>query len=293
MEERQPFQSLEKALEEHVIVFSEEIGERGYHHYHNLARAAAYISDAFKNMGYDPEEHHYSIGNTDYHNIVASRKGRIHPEQFIIAGAHYDTVSGTPGADDNASGVAGILELARFFSATEAGKTVQFIAFVNEEPPFFRTSKMGSRVFTKAAKKRNENIIAMFSFEMIGFFSDEKGSQHYPFGITLGYPNRADFISIVGDLHSRRFVREAAQIFRKNSPLDIQWISMPRIIPGVDFSDHWSFWKEGYKAAMITDTAFYRYAYYHSPFDTYEKLDYRRMAQVVKGFYHVLDEMSR
>ncbi len=293
MEEQQPLQDLEEALREHVIMLSERIGERGCYRYHNLTRAAVYISDALKKMGYDPEEHHYTIGNADYHNIIATREGRTHPEQIIIAGAHYDTVPGTPGADDNASGVAGILELARFFLRTEPDKTVQFIAFVNEEPPFYRTSKMGSRVFTKAAKKRKENIIAMFSFEMIGFFSDEKGSQHYPFGITMGYPDRANFISIVGDLRSRKFVREAAQIFRKHSLLDIQWVSMPRFIAGIEFSDHWSFWKAGYRAAMITDTAFYRYAHYHSPFDTHEKLDYRRMAQVVTGFYHVLDEMSR
>ncbi|MEW5806388.1 MAG: M28 family peptidase [Acidobacteriota bacterium] len=286
------FEFLEKNLKDHVVALSHEIGERSHHHYESLEKAAEYIFQKFEDHGYTPEKHTYKISGTEYGNIIATRTGRDEPYNIIVAGAHYDTVRGTPGANDNASGVSAVLELSRLFSTIDTRKTIRFIAFVNEEPPFFRTRLMGSRVYTRQAKKNNENILAMLSFEMIGYYSEKDGSQHYPFGIRLSHPREANFIAIVGDLRSRRFVRECARIFRKHSNFDIQSVSVPRFIPGVDFSDHWSFWKEGYRAAMVTDTAFYRYDDYHTSHDTFEKLGYGKMAQVVEGFYHVLAELG-
>ena len=287
-----PDQILEENLKKHVITLSENIGERNFFRYQDLEKTAQYISERFRSYGYDPEWQTYQIGNQGFSNIIATKKGNVEAGKIIIAGAHYDTVRGTPGADDNASGVAGILELSRLFADKDANKTIKFIAFTNEEPPFFKTQTMGSRVCSRQAKKNREDIIAMFSFEMIGYFSEEENSQHYPFGLRLWYPNKANFIALVGNLRSRTFVKEVAQMFRKHSRCNVQSIAMPAIIPGIDFSDHWSFWREGYKAAMITDTAFYRYLYYHGPGDTYERLDYRKMAEVVNGFKHVLMELA-
>ncbi len=284
--------ALRENLKRHVIALSDEIGERHFFRYEHLQKAARYVSGIFKEYGYNPEWQTYHWGNQEYSNIIATQEGSKDPGKIIIAGAHYDTVRGTPGADDNASGAAGILELSRMLSNEDIDKTIKFIAFVNEEPPFFRTRNMGSRIYSKQAKKNKEDIIAMFSFEMIGYFSEEEKSQHYPFGIRLWYPTNATFIALVGNIRFRKFVKRVAEIFRKHSDFDLQSIAMPSIIPGIDFSDHWSFWREGYNAAMITDTAFYRYHDYHGPRDTYEKLDYGKMAAVVDGFKYVLKELA-
>lgn len=279
-------------LKKHVMTLSDDIGERHLFYYQNLQKAAEYISEEFKSYGYTPERQIYNIGEMEFSNIIAAKEGKSDPRKIIIAGAHYDTVRGTPGADDNASGVAGILELARLLSQETINKTIRFVAFVNEEPPFFRTRKMGSRVYSRQAKKKREDIIAMFSFEMIGYFSEEERSQHYPLGLRLWYPRKANFIALVGNFRSRKFVKEVARLFRKHSRFGLESIAMPSIIPGIDFSDHWSFWREGYNAAMITDTAFYRYLDYHGPRDTYDRLDYRKMAEVVDGFMYVLRELA-
>lgn len=279
-------------LKKHVMTLSDDIGERHLFHYQNLQKAAQYISENFKSYGYAPEWQTYNINEMEFSNIIATKEGRVDPKKIIVAGAHYDTVRGTPGADDNASGVAGVLELSRILSQEEINKTIKFAAFVNEEPPFFRTRKMGSRVYSKQAKKKKDDIIAMFSFEMIGYFSEEERSQHYPLGLRLWYPREANFIALVGNTRSRKFVKQVSRLFKKHSQFGLESISLPAIIPGIDFSDHWSFWREGYNAAMITDTAFYRYLDYHGPRDTYDRLDYGKMAEVVEGFKNVLRELA-
>ncbi len=201
-------------------------------------------------------------------------------------------MTGSPGANDNASGVAAVLELARLLKAEHLSRTVRFVAFVNEEPPFFQTREMGSRIYSSLSRQRGEKIIAMFSLETIGFYTNQKGSQHYPFPFSLFYPDTADFIGFVGNVSSRQLVRLAIEIFRNSTSFPSEGIAAPSWITGIDWSDHWSFWEEGYPAIMITDTALFRYQYYHSPNDTPDKINYEHMARVVKGISQVLIELA-
>ena len=204
----------------------------------------------------------------------------------IVVGAHYDTVPGSPGANDNASGVAVLIELSRMDLA------VRFVAFANEEMPYFLGPEMGSYFAAKAMKDRGEPVRAMFSLEMLGYYRDAPGSQQYPFPLGFFYPDRADFVAFVGDLGSRNLVRKAIRLFRENSRFPSEGVAAPSLIPGASWSDHWSFRRHGYPAIMITDTAFYRYPHYHLPSDTPARLDYERMARVTLGIATVLREMS-
>jgi len=204
----------------------------------------------------------------------------------IVVGAHYDTVPGSPGANDNASGVAVLIELSKM------NLPLRFIAFANEEMPYFLGPEMGSFVYAASARERGEAVHAMFSLEMLGYYRDAPGSQRYPFPLGFFYPDRADFIAFVGDLGSRKLVRKAVSLFRRSSRFPSEGVAAPSSIPGVSWSDHWSFRRHGYPAIMITDTAFYRYPHYHLPSDTPERLDYERMARVTLGIAEVLREMS-
>lgn len=280
-------------LKKHVFELSHNIGERNYWNYQNLNKAAEYIKTRFKEYGYDIELQSYVLDNKEFSNIIAIKKGGNSPEQIIIVGAHYDTVMGSPGADDNASGVAGLLELARLFSKIEINKTIKFIAFVNEEPPFFQSKDMGSRVYAKIAKKNKDKISAMICLEMIGCYNKEPKSQSYPLFLGLFYPDKANFIAFVSNFHSISLLNRFKNAFKKNSIFPLETLVAPNLVSGVDWSDHSSFWKYGYKAIMVTDTAFYRYPYYHSELDTYEKLDYKSMTEVVGGLYYVLLELTR
>ena len=209
-------------------------------------------------------------------------------EGAIVVGAHYDTVPGSPGADDNASGVAALIELSRAFSP---GK-VRFVAFANEELPYSHGEEMGSFVYAKRARERGERIRAMFSLEMLGCYSDAPGSQRYPPVIGWFYPDRADFIAFVGDLGARRLVKRAHALFRRHSDFPSQSLAAPAFVPGITRSDHWSFRRHGFPAAMVTDTAFNRYPHYHRATDTAEKLDYERMARVTLGLAGMLGELA-
>jgi Zn-dependent M28 family amino/carboxypeptidase len=204
----------------------------------------------------------------------------------IIVGAHYDSVPGSPGADDNASGVAVLIELARM------GLPARFVAFANEEMPYFLTSEMGSHAFAARARRRGEPINAMLSLEMLGYYRDEPGSQRYPAPLGVFYPNRGNFIAFVGDLGARRLVRRAVELFRARAQFPSEGVAAPGFIPGVTWSDHWSFRQHHYPAIMVTDTAFYRYPHYHLPSDTPEKLDYLRMARVTLGLAAVIKELA-
>ena len=281
-------------LKNHVVKLSRQIGERNFIRYEALNDAAVYIEDRFAEYGYRPESQVYTLEGREYRNIIATRPGSGTPAETVVVGAHYDTVPGTPGADDNASGVAGLLELARIFAEKRPTKTIRFVAFTNEEPPFFRTRRMGSRVFAKKAREEGERIAAMLCLEMIGFYSKEKGSQGYPlpFMRTI-YPSTADFISVVGNLGSRSLVKRVARGLKSRKEIGVESIATFSWVPGVDFSDHYSFYKEGFRAVMITDTAFYRNPHYHMGTDTAETLDYGSMAQVVLGLTEAIVDLSR
>jgi len=243
----------------------------------DLERPASYIEAAFPN----PRSHYFDSGGRKVRNVETG-------EGAIVVGAHYDTVPGSPGADDNASGVAVLLELSQLLR----GEQIRFIAFANEEPPYFMGPDMGSWVSAKRSRDAKEPVRAMFSLEMLGYYRDEPGSQRYPFPLGLFYPDRGDFIAFVGDLGARGLVRKALELFRKNAAFPSEGVAAPAFIPGVTWSDHWSFRDHGFPAIMITDTAFFRYPHYHLPSDTPEKLDYERMARVTLGLAAMLKELA-
>ena len=225
-------------------------------------------------------------------NIEVEIKGATRAQEIIVVGAHYDSVMGAPGANDNGSGVAAVLELARLWRNAQPARTLRFVLFVNEEPPFFKSDEMGSRHYARRAKVRGENIVAMFSLETIGHYSDESGSQRYPFPLGPFYPSTANFIAFVSNFASRPLLHEAIASFRRHAEFPSEGVAAPALIPGVDWSDHWSFWREGYPALMVTDTAPYRYPHYHAETDTPDKVDYERLARVVAGLHRMLRELA-
>lgn len=279
---------LEKNLREHVRVLSSEIGRRDTSRHENLRAAGHYIEEILKMYGYAVRSQTYLVEGREMRNIIASQPGQRLPEETILVGAHYDTVPETPGADDNASGVAGMLELARLSSASPTARTLKFVAFSNEED-----GMMGSRVYARRAKEEGEKIVAMLSLEMIGFFSDQVGSQQYPAGLRFFYPDTGNFIGVVGHLRYMGLVWKVKTALKKHSTVPVESLAGVSWIRGIELSDHTSFWREGYPALMITDTAFYRNPHYHTSTDTSETLDYKRMAEVVLGLYHVLNSLDK
>ncbi|MDH4233244.1 MAG: M28 family peptidase, partial [Nitrospirota bacterium] len=197
------------------------------------------------------------------------------------------------GANDNASGVAALLEISRMMAQTAPARSVRFVAFTNEEPPFFFWRTMGSLLYAKAARARGDKICLMFSLETIAYYRDEPHSQYYPPLFRYFYPDRANFIAFVSNVRSRRLMRRAVDAFRAGSDFPCEKSATFSWVPGVAWSDHSSFWRQGYPALMITDTAFYRYPYYHTPNDTPEKLDYPRLGQVTEGLCRMVDALAQ
>ncbi|HEV2802574.1 MAG TPA: M28 family peptidase [Pyrinomonadaceae bacterium] len=272
-------------LEAHVRMLSETFHPRDEGHPENLGRVAAYLRKEFEraNPVAVSEQLFESRGRT-YRNVIASFGPRTN--DLIVVGAHYDTAGALPGADDNASGVAGLIELAYLLGRTSPAARVELVAFALEEPPYFRSPSMGSAVHAASLKSQGFAVRAMMSLEMIGYFSDQPDSQHYPVSaLKAFYPSQGNFIVIVGKMDQGRLVRRVKKAMGDASPLPVYSINAPRSIPGVDFSDHLNYWNEGYDALMITDTAFYRNPHYHTSTDTPDTLDYRRMSMVVEGVY--------
>lgn len=281
---------LEKNLKGHVYHLAEEIGERNFIYYEKLEAAADYIFNKFKTYGYKPENQFYTIGQKKYRNIIAEKKGN---SEIIVVGAHYDSVVGAPGADDNASAVAGLLELSRIIKNKNTKKTIRFVAFTNEEPPFFYTKEMGSRVYVKEISKNKENIVAMLCLEMIGYYTEQEKSQKYPLWfLKFFYPSKGNFIGFVGNLSSIKLVRKTKKLFKKHSNFPVETLVAPTFLPGISLSDHSSFWKKGYKAIMVTDSAFYRNPNYHTANDTPDTLNYKSIAEVVDGLAKVIEDLS-
>ena len=274
---------IEARLRAHVAMLAGQIGERHVFRPQALAAAADYIAETWQAQGYRPERELVAAGGTTSANIVVNLPGRGHSDAILLIGAHYDTVRGSPGADDNASGVAGLLELSRAFATLEPTLTVRFVAFTNEEPPFFLSGQQGSAVHAKAARARGERIVFMVSLEMLGFYDDRPGSQHYPPLFRWFYPDRGNFLGFVGDLRSRQIMGRAAAAFRAGSDFPLETCATFRWIPGISWSDHGPFWRQGYRAFMATDTAFHRNPWYHTGRDTPETLDYPRFAAAVDG----------
>lgn len=279
-------------LEAHVRKLSIELTPRDQSQLENLDQAAAYIKNEFSQTTASISEQPYRVEGKSYRNVVA----KFGPDsaERIIVGAHYDAFGPLPGADDNASGVAGLLELARLLSAQPPPLRVELVAFTLEEPPYFGTSGMGSSVHAESLRKENISVRAMFSLEMIGYFSDAPNSQQFPVAaLNAFYPSTGNFIAVVGRLREGLLVRRTKAAMSNASPLPVYSINAPTLVPGVDFSDQMSYWHAGYNAVMITDTAFFRNRNYHTVHDTAEKLDYKRMAMVVEGVHAAVSELAK
>ena len=216
-------------------------------------------------MGYAVTSQAHTVQATSVRNLEAVLSGTSLAEEIVLIGAHYDTVSESPGANDNASGVAALLEIARLLAAKPLARSVRFVAFVNEEAPFFYTWKMGSHRYARRAHERGDNITAMLSLETIGYYSDANGSQQYPNPVYAWlYPSIGNFIGFVGNLALRKLVLQCLGSFRRHSAFPSEGIAAPGRMMGIHWSDHWSFWQEGYTAVMVTDTALFRYPHYHA-----------------------------
>lgn len=285
-------EEIQEHLQAVVTFLARDIGQRSYRDLRELNRAAEYIEERFRAYGCTVLRQPVAFMGNTYYNISAEVKGTGTEDGILIVGAHYDTVAGTPGADDNASGVAGLLELARHTAAHPLKRTVRFVAFTLEEPPAFMTKHMGSYVYAKSIREEGVTVYGMISLEMLGYYCDRKECQYYPLSFFRWlYPAEGNFIAFVGNLSSASFTRKLKHTFRKASSLPVESLNSVSLVPGVDFSDHRSFWHFGFPAVMITDTAFFRNPHYHAPSDRPETLDYRRMAQLIAGLYTALGDL--
>lgn len=283
-----PYQTrLRDNLKAHVEMLARTIGERNMGHPDGLNKAADYIRQVLVSREYQVTEDTYEVNGQKLRILYTTLPGSKNPTQPFVVGAHYDSVAGSPGADDNASGVAAVLELARMLKTDLPGHPIILAFFPNEEPPYFQTKDMGSLRFAKGFHQGIDRFHGMMSIETIGYYSDQTGSQKYPAGIGSLYPNTGNFIGFVGDEKSRAMVRSAVGEFRLKTHFPAEGASLPGFVEGVGWSDHWAFWQVGVPAIMVTDTAPFRYPYYHQAGDTPDKLDYDRMARVVLGLKRV------
>lgn len=272
-------------LRRHVQALAGDIGERNMWRPQALGAAAAYIEGEFTALGYEVRSESYRVSSPpgEARNLVVEIRGAAGAGEIVVLGAHYDSVRGSPGANDNASGVAALIELARLLKGARPARTLRLVAFANEEPPFFTTGEMGSQVHARGARERGERVSAMLSLETLGYYSDDPGSQRYPFPLGLMYPAAGNFVGFVGNLGSAKLVRRCVELFRAAAAFPSEGGALPGAIPGVGWSDHWSFWQEGFDAVMVTDTALYRYPWYHLPGDTPGRVDHWRLARVSHG----------
>lgn len=283
---------LKSRLFEDVKNLSMMLGERNIRRAGSLPATVEYLRDELRQSGYAVTERKYRSEGHEVSNLEANLAGSGSTSEVVIVGAHYDSAAGTVGANDNATGVAAVLELARLLHGSTLKKNVRFVLFVNEEPPYFQTNAMGSLVYARELRNDSVPVSAMISLETIGFYSDAPGSQKYPALLSPFYPSCGDFIGFVGNPESRALVRTAVRKFRESANFPSEGIAAPADWPGIGWSDQWSFWREGYPAIMITDTAVFRYPYYHTPLDTPDKVDFERMARVVDGVRTVIESLS-
>jgi Zn-dependent M28 family amino/carboxypeptidase len=284
--------ALEQELHTHVHTLGRQIGERNLFQYDKLLLAVEYIRDAFEAAGYDVHRQEFDVSGKICENIEAEVRGTDRPEDILVIGAHYDSVKGSPGANDNGTGVASMLALARRFAISPTSRTLRFVAFANEEPPFFQTKDMGSRAYARRSRQRNENIILMFSLETIGYYTDAPNSQHYPPPLSLIYPSTGNFIGFVSNLANRDWVRLAVGNFRQHTQFPSEGAALFGWLPGVGWSDHWTFWQEGFPAIMVTDTALFRDPYYHTANDTPDHIHYDHLARVTAGLHQVIEDIA-
>lgn len=284
---------LSERLRTHVGTIASE--PHNVYHCDALEKAAAYIEAELKKSGYAPIRQEFETDGCGVRNIEAFIPAARAPSgaPSLVVGAHYDSAGIAPGANDNATGAAAVLELARLLADFQPAETnIRLVLFVNEEPPYFRTRDMGSVRYAAMLKSRNENVAGMMSLETLGCFSEAPGSQKYPSPLGLSFPTTANFIAFVGMPGSRRFLHRSLRSFRSHTAFPTIGGVAPDAIPGIGWSDHWAFSGLGYPAIMITDTALFRYAHYHRATDTPDKVDYAKLARITKGIERVLRDVA-
>ncbi len=289
---RAEIQALERRLMDHVRHLGSSIGERNLSRPQALRAAAEYIRQVWSIQGFVVSEESYEVAGQPCVNLVAELKGSDRAGDLVVVGAHYDSVVGTPGANDNGTGVALLLEMSRALKQESLSRTIRFVAFVNEEPPYFFTEQMGSRVHARHARRRGENIVVMLSLETLGYYVNARGTQSYPPPFGFLYPSTGNFLMVVGNLPSRGLAVKFLHHFMSVSDFPVEAVATVEWIPGINWSDHWSFWKEGYPALMLTDTAPFRYAEYHSSRDLPEKINGPEFARAAHGILHAVRRLA-
>jgi hypothetical protein len=293
-----PLTAEESALAQRLRQHVEAIASRPHNiaHYAELEAAAAYIESALAGIGYGVVAQVFEADGRSVRNIEATVEpagGAAAAAKSLVIGAHYDSAGSAPGANDNGTGAAAVIELARLLKDASLGHRLRLVLFVNEEPPYFHTAEMGSLRYADALAARGEPVAGMLSLETLGSFSDEPGSQSYPRPLSALFPDTGNFIAFVGMPASRRLVHKAVGSFRSHTAFPTEGGVAPASIPGIDWSDHWSFAQHGIPAVMVTDTAPFRYPHYHEPTDTPDKVDYERLARVTKGLERVIRELGQ
>ncbi|MBW2456747.1 MAG: M28 family peptidase, partial [Deltaproteobacteria bacterium] len=263
-DEQEPLAAALEADVTHLTSF----GPRNVNDPKSMDQSVAWLEAQLGKAGLTTERHTFVLNQLDCHNVVADHLGTDRPKEIVLVGAHYDSVPACVGANDNASGVAVLLALARALTPVKTARTIRFVAFANEEPPHFQKEGMGSWAYALDCQQRGDDIVAMLSLETMGYYSDQEGSQSYPFPMSVFYPSTGNFIAFVGNVESRHLVRQAVESFRKHAAFPAEGAALPGAIPGVGWSDHWSFWQAGYPGIMVTDTAPFRYPHYHEVEDT-------------------------
>jgi Zn-dependent M28 family amino/carboxypeptidase len=282
-------------LKKHIVAIATR--EHNIAHHDELEKVARYIETTLESFGYAVNPQSFVADRKMVRNIdviIEPRSGAPAPEVLVV-GAHYDSAATSPGANDNATGAAAVIELARLLGDLRATTTrrIRLVLFVNEESPYFRTPDMGSLRYARALAAQNEHVVAMYSLETLGFYSDEPGSQRYPAPFSMMFPDRANFVAFVGMPGSRPLVRETVRSFRSHTAFPTIGGVAPASVEGIGWSDHWAFAEHGFPAVMITDTALFRYPHYHQPTDTPDKVDMEKLARVVKGIERVIRDAAR
>ncbi len=285
---------LRAIVQRHVNTLANEIGPRSYQQFPSLESARFYLLSTLgqSNLGYPVREQRYSVKEQTFSNVEAELPGKRWPKEIIVVGAHYDSIATTPGADDNGSGVASLLALAEIFAGNAQGRTIRFVAFANEEPPWFQTPDMGSLRYANELRAKGENVVAMLALESMGYFSDEPGSQRYPAPLAQLYPNTGNFLAVVGSPKSARLVDFVHAAMGYSGAIPVEKGALPPQTPGVGWSDHWAFWENGYPAVMLTGTAPFRNPNYHQPTDTAATLDYDRLAGATTAVRQAIEALA-
>ncbi|MEO7112263.1 MAG: M20/M25/M40 family metallo-hydrolase [Polyangiaceae bacterium] len=279
---------LSEDLSRDVHTLSVEIGERNLDHPEALQDALQMVHDSFFADGLKLTTQSFDVDAKPASNFEGEKKGTTRASEIVVVGAHYDSVTGSPGADDNASGVAALLAIARALQSEHFARTIRFVAFVNEEPPYFWHDSMGSLYYARSCKTDHDDVVEMISLESMGYFSDDEDSQKYPFPLGLFYPSKGNFIAFVGNTSSRDSVRNAIGTFRDSARVGSEGGVYPGFLPGIGWSDQWAFWQTGYPGIMITDTAPFRNPNYHTQKDLPPALDFDRFAREVEGVIDVV-----